>query len=83
MGATLERLNDDHAPAATGTGLRERRHLAVIGIGGFGFWRDDAEQLAGPGDVGGAPAIGEQAPRVEPGGRLHGGCGGSLWAGRG
>ncbi len=61
LGATLEGLDDDHATAATGTGLRERRHLAVIGIGGFGFCRDGAKQLAGPGDVGSAPAVGEQA----------------------
>ncbi len=58
MGATLEGLDDDHATAATGTGLRERRHLAIIGIG---LCRDAAKQLAGPGDVGGAPAVGEQA----------------------
>ncbi len=60
LGATLEGLDDDHAAAATGTGLRERRHLAVIGIGGFSFWRDGAEQLAGLGDVADASTVGEQ-----------------------
>ncbi len=67
MGATLERLDDDHATAATGTGPGEHLRLAVIVFGGFGLWRDGAKQLAGPGDVGDAPAVSEQAPGSGPG----------------
>ena len=56
----LEGLDDDHAAAAIWAGLGERCLFAVFGIGGIDFRCNDAEQLAGPGDVGGAPAVGEQ-----------------------
>ena len=60
----LEGLDDDHAPAAGGTGLCEALPLLVILIGaGFGFvlLRLDAEQLSHPRQVLGAGAVGEEA----------------------
>ncbi len=58
----LEGLDDDHGSPAGRAGIGEHRRL--IGIGdriGLAPWCWDAEQLAGSGDVAGAPAIGEEA----------------------
>jgi hypothetical protein len=62
--ATLECLDDDHAPAAAWAGIRGWLGLAVIGTPGVGglprrLW--DVEQLTGSSDVLGPAAIGEQA----------------------
>ena len=75
--ATLEGLDDDHAAAAARAWERVRRRLVGIGVGVAGLVLSclDAEQLAGAGEVLGAPAIGEQAIVL--------GCDGSRWAARG
>src|SRR5271167_3393214 len=73
--ATLEDLDDDHAPAAAWTGIRGWLGLTVIGTAGVGglpgrLW--DVEELTGASDVPGPAAIGEQtvmADAVEPAGQ--------------
>jgi hypothetical protein len=60
-GAALERLDDDHASAAARTRVRERLGFGVLGISGLGLCRRHVKQTAGPGDVVGARAAGEQA----------------------
>ncbi len=58
--AGLEGLDDDHRPTAAGAGLGAAWRF--IGVGsGLVLGRGDLEQLAGPGQVLGAPAVGEQA----------------------
>src|SRR5271168_4452749 len=70
--ATLECLDDDHAPAAAWTGIRGWLGLTVIGtagVGGLPGRLRDVEQLTGTSDVPGPAAIGEQtvmADAVEP-----------------
>ncbi len=73
--ATLECLDDDHAPAAARAGIRGRlgftviRTACVVGLPGR-LW--DMEQLTGSGDILGPAAIGEQAimaDAVEPAGQ--------------
>lgn len=55
-----EGLDDDHGPAAAGTGVGQGRRLIGFSDGiGLGLrWRL-AEQVAGPGEVLGAAAVGE------------------------
>ena len=60
-GAALEGLDDDHAAAAARAWERVHRRLVGAGVAGLALRRRDAEQLAGAGDVLGAPAVGEQA----------------------
>ena len=73
--ATLECLDDDHAPAAARAGIRGWLGLAVIrtaGVVGLPGRLWNVEQLTGSGDVLGPAAIGEQAvmaDAVEPAGQ--------------
>ncbi len=63
-GAALERLDDDHAAAATRTRARGRLGLVcfgAVGICGLGLCRPHGEQFARSGDVVGPRAAGEQA----------------------
>src|SRR5260221_14085334 len=60
---TLEGLDDDHAAAATGTGMRERLRLTVsgaVGITRFILCRGDVGQVTRSRDVLGAAAVGEE-----------------------
>ncbi len=68
-GAGLEGLDDDHGSAATGAGGGERICPVIGCCDGFGFvfGRRHLEQLSGPGEVPGAPAVGEEAPGSSPG----------------
>src|SRR5882757_5452409 len=59
--AALEGLDDDHAATAARAWERVHRRLVGVGIAGLALRRRDSEQLAGAGEVVGAPAIGEQA----------------------
>ena len=62
-GAGFEGLDDHHGAAASGTGIGAGRWFASV-VGGLiivGHGRRHGEQLAGPGEVGGAIAVGEQA----------------------
>ena len=73
--ATLEYLDDDHAPTATWAWMRGWLGLTVIrtaGVGGLPGRLWDVEQLTGASDVPGPAAIGEQAvmaDAVEPAGQ--------------
>src|SRR5260221_4174915 len=60
---TLEGLDDDHAAAATGTGMRERLRLTVsgaVGITRLILCRGDVEQVTRSRDVLGAATVGEE-----------------------
>jgi hypothetical protein len=57
----LEGLDDDHGPAAVGAGLAERLWPGIGLVGGFVSRRLDLEQLADPGEVLGAAAVGKEA----------------------
>ncbi len=61
--AGLEGLDDDHGSAATRAGLLERLSRVIgLGIGiGFVLRRLYGEQLTGPGEVLGTPAVGKEA----------------------
>src|SRR5262252_4493457 len=55
-----EEFDDDHAPAAARTRMRER--LVVLGeVGGLVLWLWSGEQVTGARDIGGARGFGEQA----------------------
>jgi hypothetical protein len=63
-GAAPEGLDDDHAAAAAGTGLRKRLGLAAVGRGmvvALARARRHGEEFTGAGDVVAAGAAGEQA----------------------
>jgi len=60
--AVGEGLDDDHAAAAAGTGMRGcRRFITGVAVGGIDLRLRHVEQLAGPRDVVGASGAGEQA----------------------
>src|SRR5208282_443089 len=73
--ATLECLDDDHAPTAARPGIRGWLGLTVIrtaGVGGLPERLGNIEQLTGSGDILGPATIGEQAimaDAVEPAGQ--------------
>src|ERR1700686_2467484 len=58
--SAFEDLDDDHAPAATRTWMRERLRLGAICNTGLALWSGHIEQLSRPRDVLGTLAAGEQ-----------------------
>ncbi len=67
--ARLEGFDDHHGSTASGARISAGRWLAGLvddlGIVGLGHRRRHGEQLACPGEVGGAIAVGEQAAMAE------------------
>jgi len=58
----LQGLDGDHGSAAGGAGKREAWRFLGLGEGrGLVLWRLDIEQLARPGEVLGAPAVGKES----------------------